>query len=83
MTYGFLDGFIEQGAVVKKTSLTKDFNYKQFIASQQESVVPLFIMDDTGQVILITADATITPKPGQTLVTLARKTQPAPAPATA
>lgn len=82
MTYGFLDGFIEQGAVVKKTSLTKDFNYKQFIASQQEGVVPLFVMDEAGHIILVTADATFAPKPGQTLVSLARKPQPAPAPAT-
>jgi NhaP-type Na+/H+ or K+/H+ antiporter len=70
VTYEVMETRLELGAVVRKTHLTDSFDYKQFQAKHGGAVVPLFTRDEAGQVSLMTADKTATPKAGQAVVSL-------------
>lgn len=68
-TYRYLDARFEDGAVVKSTKLTKEFTYEAFQSLYGSDAVLLFIVAD-GRLTPVTASATTTPKPGQTIICL-------------
>lgn len=58
------------GAIIKKTPLTEEFDYEAFRELYGETAVILFVIQKDGMLIVATADATPSPKPGQTLISL-------------
>lgn len=89
-TYTQLADRIAGGGKIKKTPLTKEFDYGAFQAHYGATALPLFLIDGTGKLLVATADQPLLPRPGQTLISLvnaaeetaARRTA-APAPGTA
>jgi CPA1 family monovalent cation:H+ antiporter len=77
VTYDVMESRIESGAVIRKTNFTAEFDYKQFLAKHVGLAIPLFVVDDAGQVLLFTADKPPTPKAGQSLVSLMSKSEAA------
>jgi NhaP-type Na+/H+ or K+/H+ antiporter len=61
---------VEQGAAVKTTRLTEEFDFRKFSARYGARALPLFVMDASGGVTVFAGDAAPVPRPGQTLVSL-------------
>ena len=58
------------GARIKATNLTDEFDFDAFRARYGESAVPLCVITEGGLLNPIAADAPLTPQPGQTLISL-------------
>jgi hypothetical protein len=69
MTYESLLERIENGAVIKRTNLTSEFTYANF-RERYPTAVAMFIRRETGEWVIVTADAPIDPRPGQALMSL-------------
>ena len=69
-TFGRLSGRLASGAVVKKTRLSEEFDYNAFGNLYGESAVALFVIDESGKLIVRTTESTADPRPGQTLISL-------------
>jgi len=69
-TYQEMTRKFQEGAIVKKTSLTEEFGYDDFVERYGESVLPLFIKGDSGQLSVMAADTKPSPQPGQILISL-------------
>ena len=63
------------GAVVKKTPLTEEFDFQAWREMYGESAIVLFLIEDSGDLSILTADRTASPKPGQTLIALVDPTE--------
>jgi NhaP-type Na+/H+ or K+/H+ antiporter len=70
VTYEYLDERFAAGAVVKRTRLTREFDFERFRQQYGESAVPLFAITEGGKLIVGTADQPLAPKPGQTVIAL-------------
>lgn len=70
LTYAQLHERFTAGATIKKTPLSERFDYAAFRARYGNAVLPLFVMDETGGLLVCTADTPLTPQPGQTLISL-------------
>ncbi|MFQ6044834.1 MAG: cation:proton antiporter [Gemmatimonadales bacterium] len=69
-THEHMTSRFQAGATIKKTRLTDEFDYDAYRAHYGESALPLMLVKETGDVIVMTATAAATPKRGQTLVSL-------------
>lgn len=79
LTYSDLAHLVESGAALKRTKLTEQFNYARFRAASP-GAVPLFVLDQSGSVHVVSSDNPPTPRPGQTLISLAPRSDSPPAP---
>lgn len=70
ITYTYLQRRFEQGAVVKIVKLTKAFPYEAFHRYYGTTAVPLFLVEESGKLTVLTADNGVTPRVGQTLIAL-------------
>jgi Trk K+ transport system NAD-binding subunit len=70
LTYPELLRRVEAGGVVKRTKLTDQFTLAQFRAANP-GAVPLYLLDPSGALSMIVADAPVNARAGQTLVSLA------------
>jgi NhaP-type Na+/H+ or K+/H+ antiporter len=68
--YGRLSQRLAGGAVVKATNLSDEFDYQAFRNLYGNSAIVLLVIDESGDLIVSTADGPLTPKPGQTLISL-------------
>ncbi len=79
--FALLSRRFAEGAVVKATSLTREFDYRAYQALYGSAALPLFLIDPTGKRLSIFAtDATLAPQPGQTIISLIRPDQAQPEP---
>ncbi len=69
-TYRNLHDRVAAGHIVKATPLTEKFDYTAFRNLYGPTAIPLFTVDDSGKLSVITTDNTAEPKPGQTIVSL-------------
>lgn len=61
------------GAVVKVTPITREFDYRAYYARYGTNALPLFLIDPANQRLSIfTTDKTLVPQPGQSIVSLIR-----------
>lgn len=58
------------GAVVKATTLTKDFDFKSFINYYGEEMVPLFSITKEKKLLVNSSDKKFEPLPGHTIIAL-------------
>ena len=63
---------LSAGATFKATPLSESFDFNAFRARYGDTAVPMFLIGDEGRLTVITADRDAKPKPGSTLVSLAR-----------
>ena len=69
-TEEYLAERVADGAVVKATTLSEEFDYEDFVAMYGEDALRLFIINESGSLSVVTADATPSVKAGQTLISL-------------
>jgi len=70
MTYRELTRRFETGSVVRTTKLTDQFDYKAFLTLHGAKIVPLLLIDETGNLRVFTVDQELFPRPGETLISL-------------
>jgi len=70
-THGEITRRFESGAVVKRTHLTPEFDFTAFLARSGNDAIPMFVLKESGDVVVLTARSPAAPKPGQILVSLA------------
>ncbi|MEE8134991.1 MAG: sodium:proton antiporter [Gemmatimonadales bacterium] len=68
-THEFMQARVRAGGTIKRTNLTEEFTYQDFIERYGESAIPLFIIRG-GDVSIMTVANPMTPKAGQTLISL-------------
>lgn len=70
-TYEAIERWLEEGAAVKATKLTEDFNFDAFRRHYGDRAILLFI-EDRGKLLVVTTGQKMTPRPGQTVFSLVR-----------
>lgn len=70
MTFQHLESLLDGGATVKRTPITAEFTYAHFCELYGNNAIPLFLVDETGQVSPVTTDVSLDPKAGQALISL-------------
>jgi NhaP-type Na+/H+ or K+/H+ antiporter len=73
INYDTLSNLFSDGAELKSTPLSEEFNYQDFRKHYKNSYIPLFLVDEDGNLTVIATDNTPTPEPGQTLISLTKK----------
>lgn len=68
--YAHLDHHFETGGVIKSTQLSNEFKYNDFLEYYNHKVIPLFIIDEQGNLSVVTTDYQRTPLPGHTIIAL-------------
>lgn len=69
-TYPKLIQRFQNGAKIKKTLLTEEFSYQDFLDLYGETATPLMVIDESKKLKICTAEDDSTPKNGQTLISL-------------
>jgi NhaP-type Na+/H+ or K+/H+ antiporter len=70
MTDAELERRFAAGDTIKATPLSDEFDFAAFQSLYGASAVALFVINDSGKLKVITADQTVAPRPGQTLISL-------------
>ena len=70
ISYGELANWIGNGAEIKKTQISKEFSYEQFLEKYQSSSIPLFAMDSKNKLRIFTAEQELKPEAGWAIVSL-------------
>jgi CPA1 family monovalent cation:H+ antiporter len=65
-----LTGLLENGAVMRRTKLTQEFDFSKWLEKHQDTAVPLFLVTESGGLRVFTADNPPTPGTGQTILAL-------------
>jgi NhaP-type Na+/H+ or K+/H+ antiporter len=65
-----LTEMLMEGAAIKKTSLSEEFNYEDFRQMYGQAAVVLFLIDGKGNLRICAADEPISPESGDTLLAL-------------
>jgi len=76
VTYDKLAQHVAQGAAIKMTPLTDEFDYKAFLEYYGDAATPLFVISPGGLLSVVTADAKATPRAGDRIVSLITGSQP-------
>jgi len=61
---------MQEGATIKATRLTTEFDYDDFNTNYQNAALPLFLITEKQQLLTYSLDFQPAPKPGQTLISL-------------
>lgn len=69
-TYGMVNDLIRSKGKVEKIQMTKDYDYKVFQDEHQDRFLPLFIVTETKQIKVMTAETPPVPSEGQTLIAI-------------
>lgn len=69
-TFDFLESLWENGAKIKKTSLTRDFTFDDFRARYGLAAIILFVVDETGRVLIHTTEGPKALKAGHKVIAL-------------
>lgn len=68
-TYRYLSARFAAGAVIKKTKLTREFDYDSF-REYYGNAIPLFLISENRSLNVFSVDNPPTPRPGQTLIAI-------------
>jgi CPA1 family monovalent cation:H+ antiporter len=72
LTFAQLSEMMGNQPKIKKTKLTKEFNYKTFQALHGNAVIPLFVLKPDGSVQACTVDGFAEPEPGDLVFSIVR-----------
>jgi NhaP-type Na+/H+ or K+/H+ antiporter len=70
LPYAVLEERFRGGAVLKATPLTATFTYRDFEDQFGKAAVLLFVIAQTGRLLVVSADQAVQPQPGQTFISL-------------
>lgn len=70
VSWSKLASMVAQGAVVRSTRITEEFDFEAFNASQENGAVNLFALNDSGRLRVFGGEPPFTPEPGWTVVSL-------------
>jgi NhaP-type Na+/H+ or K+/H+ antiporter len=70
INYHYLAQRFAEGAVIKNTKLTEDFDYEAFRKHHGKSAIPLFLIAEAGRLLIFTTEEATEPQTGQTLISL-------------
>ena len=70
ITYGQIASLLRQGAEVKSTQLSDEYDYEAYITNRTEQLIPLFAIDQRKRLHIFTAEKEITPGSGWTIMSL-------------
>lgn len=70
LTYTYLADRIENGSSIKKTRLTEKFSYREFQELYGSQARSLFLINQTGELIILNPDNQPIPQPGQMVISL-------------
>jgi CPA1 family monovalent cation:H+ antiporter len=70
LTYPDLLQQVEQGAEVRTTGLTEAFSYPDYLARHGDRRLPLFAIDDSGNIHVFTPEPPFSPEPGWKILSL-------------
>jgi len=73
VTYGKLASLLTQGAEIRSTKLSEEFDYQAFRAHKGNEVIPLFAINPRGRLYPFVAGQELEPAAGWTLITLYTK----------
>ena len=68
--YTYLTKRFASGAIIKRTTLSEEYDYETFLAQYGASALPLFLITESKLLVVFTKDDKPVPKPGQTLLSL-------------
>jgi CPA1 family monovalent cation:H+ antiporter len=74
ITYRDLEQRLREGADIRRTTLTDEFSFKEYLADQSLRRLPLFAIDDADSVHVFTPHADFTPKAGWSILALSWQT---------
>jgi NhaP-type Na+/H+ or K+/H+ antiporter len=66
-----LASLLGQGAVIKSTGLTAEYDFEAFSTSQDKQAVNLFALDEKGKLHVFSTQRELAPKPDWTVISLA------------
>lgn len=69
-TYEMLADRFARGAAIKRNRLTEELDFAAYRERYGESALQLFVIRESGDVEIVTAEKSPAPKPGQTVVSL-------------
>jgi len=69
-TFDALDHRFESGATIKTTGLTDEFEFEAFRKQHGDTALPLFLVTESGKLVVATEDKTISPEKDQKLIAL-------------
>jgi NhaP-type Na+/H+ or K+/H+ antiporter len=70
LTHDRLAERFNAGATIKRTTLTREFDYDAFVKHYGDNAIPLFLVSENGTVQVISRDRPVAPKPGQKVISL-------------
>jgi len=70
ITYGQMASLLRQGAEIKSTQLSDEYDYEAYIANRTEQLIPLFAIDLRNRLHIFTAEQSITPESGWSIMSL-------------
>lgn len=73
VTFSRLASWIGQGAVIRKTRLTENFDYQAYRQQYGDRAIVLFMIEPNGDLHCVTTDKKLTPKAGWTVLALIPK----------
>lgn len=70
ITYGQIASLLRQGAEIKITQLSDEYDYEAYINNRTEQLIPLFAIDQRGRLHIFTSEKNITPESGWSIIGL-------------
>ncbi len=70
ITHAYLTQRFLNNWVIKKTRISKEFDFAALKTHYQGNVLPLFLIGESGRLRVFTADAQLSPQPGDVLLSL-------------
>ena len=71
-----LASLIGQGATVRSTTLSEEFDFEAYCATQDKQAIKLFALDDRGNLRVFSSKNELEPGPGWTLISLSGEPAP-------
>lgn len=78
ITFAQLTARFGTGGVLKTSKITETYTYKTFREHYGEEALPMFIINETGALTVVTEKTKIDPQPGQKLISLVKDGSDAP-----
>lgn len=72
VTHRVMDNMFATGFVVKTTQITEEFTFEAYLEMHGDEAIPLFVITESKELTICTAEDPVAPKSGQTLIALAR-----------
>ncbi|MEO1903847.1 MAG: sodium:proton antiporter, partial [Alcanivorax sp.] len=77
MTYARLASLLSQGADIRKTRITEEFDFKAYLAVENRQVWPLFAVDSKDRIHVFTSESQPEPRAGWSVIGMIKEEESA------